>query len=94
MEAVGVITAIGIKVAQWILADAMIMAAQPPETNQAVLETTIKCDTIIMPTATASLLDTMTGIHNAMLHGHQGGTATTTCAARTTPGTRPRGLAQ
>ena len=31
---------------------------------------------------------------NAMLQGHQGGTGITTCAVRTTPGTKPRGLAQ
>ena len=63
MEAVGVITAIGIKVAQWILADAMIMAAQPPETNQTVLEATIKCDTMIMRTDTAGASSNMTGIN-------------------------------
>eukprot|EP00617_Octactis_speculum_P002990 CAMPEP_0185774876 /NCGR_PEP_ID=MMETSP1174-20130828/80295_1 /TAXON_ID=35687 /ORGANISM="Dictyocha speculum, Strain CCMP1381" /LENGTH=32 /DNA_ID= /DNA_START= /DNA_END= /DNA_ORIENTATION= len=32
------------------------MAAQPPVTNQPVLEATIKCDTTIMRTATARVL--------------------------------------
>ena len=50
---VGVIAIIDKRVGQKILADATIMAAQPPETNQPVLESTIKCDTMIMRTATA-----------------------------------------
>ena len=63
MEAIGVTAIIGKRVCQKILADATIMAAQPPVTNQPVLEATIKCDTTIMRTDTARAFGTMTGIN-------------------------------
>ena len=63
MEAISVTTIIGKRVCQKILADATIMAAQPPATNQTVLEATIKCDTTIMRTDTARAFGTITGIN-------------------------------
>ena len=63
MEAIGVTTIIGKRVCQKILADATIVAAQPPATNHTVLEATIKCDTTIMRTDTARAFGTMTGIN-------------------------------
>jgi hypothetical protein len=63
MEAIGVTTIIGKRVCQKILADATIVAAQPPATNQTVLEATIKCDAMIMRTDTAGASGTMTGIN-------------------------------
>ena len=63
MEAIGVTTIIGKRVCQKILADATIVAAQPPATNQTVLEATIKCDTMIMRTDTAGASGNMTGIN-------------------------------
>ena len=64
MEVIGVTAIIGKRVCQKILADATIMAVQPPATNQTVLEATIKRDIMIMRTATARVFGTMAGIHS------------------------------